>query len=122
MRISDWSSDVCSSDLYISGNRENSPPPRAATLPHVPRIQRATPINRNNPPDIERIRAERASRYQPTNRSMPRETIRPTAPARDTAMEPHSRTRPNAPARDGLGRVSLRESVCPYVWILDGDG
>lgn len=100
---------------YISGNRENAPSPRASTLPQVPRIQRATPADRNSPPDVERIRAERASRYQPTNRSMPREITRSPTPAREAATAPRFQPHPDAPGRDAAEPRFQRPTPRSYI-------
>src|SRR3546814_15212052 len=38
MRISDWSSDVCSSDLSALGSSEKEPTPRALTAAEIPAL------------------------------------------------------------------------------------
>src|SRR3546814_3316942 len=51
MRICDWSSDVCSSDLAITGHPERvEQPVQAQTRPHGRRLQRRLRFRRAAPP------------------------------------------------------------------------
>src|SRR3546814_20030262 len=92
MRISDWSSDVCSSDLGC-GRLPRGPgrPPSAATLPP---------------------RSGSSARPVPSDRSGPGDTARRRCPSWPPI--------PGDGAREAcaeIGRASCRESVCRYVLI-----
>src|SRR3546814_2605489 len=88
MRISDWSSDVCSSDLRCligEGGRDPVEADREMAEPERPADAGGAP-------------AARASRDQ-----------------RHPARERHQRQWPEVERREQIGRASCRERVCQYV-------
>src|SRR3546814_14741663 len=116
MRISDWSSDVCSSDLQDPGSQCRRPGPRARRL-NRPVVEvcaagakcTETGLTLN---DIWRyFRHTWAHEYRPIpGRQMLvliRNAARPRRPIMGIAML----------ASPEIGRASCRERVCQYVWI-----
>src|SRR3546814_12574776 len=92
LRISDWSSDVCSSDLPVHGRR-------AADL---------------RPPDGQRL--QRRRRRRPAHRRPAREDDR----GRESPVHAgllRSRQALNRQFRPEIGRASCRERVCQYVSV-----
>src|SRR3546814_19023334 len=91
MRISDWSSDVCSSDLILDELRRSERLFAAATPGQV------------------------LAPGAPGTGTMAEEAVLPdTTDAPDTTGAAPSA---EAPAPPKIGRASCRESVCPYVSI-----
>src|SRR3546814_1087563 len=87
MRISDWSSDVCSSDLVVAGERDH-----LAAAFAVQRVERR---------GLQSVVGRRAHRSSGDGRVV-------------GAIRPRNR-RPPPLSQDQIGRASCRESVCQYV-------
>src|SRR3546814_13537089 len=74
MRISDWSSDVCSSDLLIDAGAEGRGQDQHAEPPHLGRQLRQPPVQlqplaMHRPPQIDELRDPReADRYREDDR------------------------------------------------------
>src|SRR3546814_18653681 len=103
MRSSDWSSDVCSSDLFVDGS---------AYLPHVERVRRArgatVPESFYTDPLV----------YQAVSAGFlgPRDPVVVGSEAYGIDLEAEVVVITD----DELGRASCRERVCQYVWISVG--
>src|SRR3546814_18299407 len=89
MRISDWSSDVCSSDLASTGRRKALQTPRAQSKPTIARTNQRWRID------------------NPTIRSS---TVRPPRGRGSRRISRYRRARE-------IGRASGRERVGQYVYI-----
>src|SRR3546814_13221834 len=100
MRISDWSSDVCSSDLAGTGSLR--PPGRARPLPDPARPVRA---------DGDAVRPRRPGAAVAGAGTRPA-LARPRGLARRPARAAAALRRPRA-----IGRAPCRERVCQYVLI-----
>src|SRR3546814_19950212 len=96
MRISDWSSDVCSSDLQIGPSRCNE----RAGGPEMPRRGKVAAVG------VAR-HARKISR---------RQRILAAAESGE-ARHPVGHRRPFAPVSGQIGRASGREGGCQTVWI-----
>src|SRR3546814_13588553 len=113
MRVIDWSSDVCSSDLY------GSVPPRPA--PPAPIVEeRPQPLH--TPPAWTPSRGGSAAR-QPTARVQNANAAARVEPRREgyynaIQVYPYSEgalSQVYAPPGQKIGRASWRERVCQYV-------
>src|SRR3546814_15073634 len=108
MRISDWSSDVCSSDLQFVGRSRPLFPSRARAAPHLVELSLARlDQERSRPPPRSYVgdaRGRRQGRGAPRLRGLPElaQAVRPCAD--------HDRV-----YRMNIGRASWRERVCKYV-------
>src|SRR3546814_2534497 len=67
MRISDWSSDVCSSDLSQLSLERPSPHVLLARDQRTPRICRQRPVTRSNQGDRHECRDDAQERYEHSN-------------------------------------------------------
>src|SRR3546814_16757557 len=99
MRISDWSADVCSSDLLY-------PPPAQGAHFGYPRSRKREP--RDDCRVAPRGRRRLSRQYEP------RRSCRPCEGDRG---DPRARKGHRAPDNDQIGRASCRERVGQYVSI-----
>src|SRR3546814_7323493 len=99
MRISDWSSDVCSSDL--------SEHAVAKIRDAIPRVKTQAPVAAIGAEQIEDAAAKRIIHVDAF-------TVTTQARLGDTQTSREKRN-PAPPDRQEIGRASCRERVCPYV-------
>src|SRR3546814_17922800 len=107
MRISDWSSDVCSSDLLPPGDWPTLIDGLCARFPAIPREQWRDRFARGRVPDrdgapLAAVHPYRVGMELRYFREVPDEE---PIPFRETVLH----------ADAALGRASCRESVCQYV-------
>src|SRR3546814_19376320 len=102
MRISDWSSDVCSSDLV-----------RARLPPH--QLNRTSHDEAAQSRQGRRKREGKEGQAKRGGEAAPRRGQRQDD--RQAAVRPRSRPRPSPEMAAENGRASCRESVCQYVSI-----
>src|SRR3546814_11262743 len=127
MRISDWSSDVCSSDLPCAGGRRRS----KLSAPHP--IDQGDPIAPADPAaadlfwSLQYCRASTLSliRLELAMESGDRQRIieamdRLHALDREIERKVSDLSAPAGPDRSQIGRASCRERVCQYVSIPVG--
>src|SRR3546814_15059402 len=110
MRISDWSSDVCSSDLHVNGIHR-----RTAKAIHrrSAELLRKAGEQRCDPRDILALRGLGISATK--QYILDQERVEPAT----------IDDRPQAERRENdrqVGRVSRRERQCKYWWIAGRDG
>src|SRR3546814_14336085 len=135
MRISDWSSDVCSSDLCLSDIRDNRGRLSSSTISTLSQLiyrlartglRHSDPHNQSFLPPLskpvyialqDQQRAEHLVR-QLDFFSMSAQAFSNVAAFR-TAMH---RRHPAAIVMEEIGRASCRERVCRYGWISGGAG
>src|SRR3546814_14072297 len=103
MRISDWSSDVCSSDLVLRGpgigaRRVENRAPHPVDAAHGLPVQSARVVG--NALDIVRIDAEKSLPAPPEAGHFPAQIQRGKGDGADAGE---------------IGRASCRERVCQYV-------
>src|SRR3546814_19742314 len=98
MRISDWSSDVCSSDLPGAGHRAHG----LGVASGLGRVGELRAAEEGEPPRPDRAGSRRADGL-PGTQHVPR---------------PHEPAYPGGRVRSAeIGRAPCRESVCKYVSI-----
>src|SRR3546814_13089882 len=102
MRISDWSSDVCSSDLGCKGRPRSRTPGAPLRIIDLGRFFGGAEEDRT--PDL-RI----------ANATLSQLSYRPPVPGRTAPGRPSSDRRYMEFGRREIGRSSCRERVCPYV-------
>src|SRR3546814_14773653 len=105
MRISDWSSDVCSSDLIVARAHDAGKARRRIAASHSlagekPRKRNA--VGRRYAPDACVLKAGPMTRPASTS----------VAKRVDGLVRLHAPSRPDGPE---IGRASCRERVCQYV-------
>src|SRR3546814_15840302 len=98
MRISDWSSDVCSSDLALENWRESNPNPEAAAPPEAVRERLKTVYGSSYSDEIDGRSDDQVLEMA----SLLTNGVPMATPVFDGA-------------REEIGRASCRERVCQYV-------
>src|SRR3546814_12107234 len=105
MRISDWSSDVCSSDLLLAAGFERSGPAASALSDPIVDTPMVVTLDQLRPYDHD-PRKKRNSAY---------EEIKASIRERGLDAAPAITRRPGEDHYIKIGRASCRERVCQYV-------
>src|SRR3546814_16823833 len=123
MRISDWSSDVCSSDLPIRIYSLGSDPPVELVQTSVAIVNSwhlnflADPCRKATPRQFDHVTVPRRCRIYNYGAVLKSADTRQAA-RRSTNDPRHDRDHPTPlmpSRRDQIGRASFRERVCQYV-------
>src|SRR3546814_15275513 len=111
MRISDWSSDVCSSDLFDQRFSEC-----LGTIAVIGITDRTQQIDERPTCRLRRIVVREA--FACFEQCSPRlEPIAPVVLYDEALVAPGDAVASVERSREQIGRASCRERVCPYGWI-----
>src|SRR3546814_16356840 len=125
MRISDWSSDVCSSDLFGVGEPQLDDHRVKHPLSH--RVADLVDENEQQAQHRAMAREKFAERVdhrlaQPRTETLPRGARAAGIEASGTGLERAEQRGPDSQSGKEIGRASCRERGWLYVWIAVAEG